>query len=117
MHSNPFIWSALLVVLSSGCGGGCGGCAGADGYTYPSRASVDTVPVADAMKLRITRDGLDFFRQAIPPLLDQALADQGAAQGQITVPVPGTGPRGVCQGAQMHRKKTLNGCLNMAMVV
>ncbi|MDE0883247.1 MAG: hypothetical protein OSB21_11675 [Myxococcota bacterium] len=90
MHSNPFIWSALLVVLSSGCGGGCGGCAGAEGYTYPSRASVDTVPVADAMKLRITRDGLDFFRQAIPPLLDQALADQGAAQGQITVPVPGT---------------------------
>ena len=83
------IFAALMTATACG-GGGCGGCAGAEGYVYPSRAAVDTVPVADAMKLRLTRDGLDFFRQAIPPLIEQALDNQGGAQGAIQVPVPGT---------------------------
>ncbi len=82
---------SLALIFSVGCGGGgCGGCTAAEDYTYPSRPAVDTVPVADAMKLRLTRDGLDFFRQAIPPLLDQALANQEGEEGEIRVPVPGT---------------------------
>jgi hypothetical protein len=91
MQRRALIGVTLVGLFSIGCGGGgCGGCAGAENYTYPSRAAVDTVPVADAMKLRLTRDGLEFFRQAIPPLIDQALANQGGGQGAIEVPVPGT---------------------------
>ena len=90
MQHRGILGISLALLLSVGCGGGgCGGCAGAEDYTYPSRAAVDTVPVADAMKLRLTRDGLEFFRQAIPPLIDQALANQGGGQGEIQVPVPG----------------------------
>ncbi|MEE2836309.1 MAG: hypothetical protein VYB65_09855 [Myxococcota bacterium] len=90
MHQRRYAGFAAVLFLSIGCGGGCGGCSGAEDYVYPSRPAVDTVPVADAMKLRLTRDGLDFFRQAIPPLLDQALANQEGQEGEIEVPVPGT---------------------------
>ena len=90
MHQRRCAGFAAVLFLSIGCGGGCGGCSGAEDYVYPSRPAVDTVPVADAMKLRLTRDGLDFFRQAIPPLLDQALANQEGQEGEIEVPVPGT---------------------------
>ena len=75
MHQRRYAGFAAVLFLSIGCGGGCGGCSELK-TTLPSRPAVDTVPVADAMKLRLTRDGLDFFRQAIPPLLDQALANQ-----------------------------------------
>jgi len=74
------------LVLSIGCGGGCGGCASLDeDYIYPTRLAVDTVPVADAFRLRISEEGIDFFEAALPAVIEGALG----GGGQLVVPIPG----------------------------
>ena len=76
----------LTLSLALGCGGGCGGCTSLDeDYVYPTRLSVDTIPVADAFRLRITNDGIQFFEEALPAVIEGALGEEG----QLIVPIPG----------------------------
>jgi hypothetical protein len=91
---NPFIRpvvAAFALSASFACGGGsCGGCSSNPDYVYPSRQDVDTLPVPDAVKVRLTRDGVQFLEDALPALMAQALADQGGQNGALVIDVPGT---------------------------
>jgi hypothetical protein len=83
--------AALALSATFACGGGsCGGCSSNPDYVYPSRQDLDTIPVPDSVKLRMTKDGVQFLEDALPALMAQALADQGGQNGALVIDVPGT---------------------------
>ena len=70
LHNTTALFLTLLLsaMLWGGCTGGCGGCTGTPGYTFPSNKVQNGI-----MKARLTKSGLDFIESHLKELIQSTL--------------------------------------------